>query len=307
MQPSPPRSRRKSGTPEQANHGKRRKKSATVAQNQGKTTGRWTEEEHARFEEGKNCKYSLAAIALYHKDWKKVTAHVGTRISAQVRSHAQKVLSDYSTGNRKTVRKDSPDSDNSNQVSNSQGELTNELPPAEHLSERAPETRTAVITSDTASQQSEKLLGKRTFPRAIELARYAFESDQKRRKLTPSRGLSKYDHRAITQHYSPHSNMESSEISNSSLRPPSDTSHESVPVPLKLRCQSSIDTFQRGSFYPGLAGGKQQILRPVAVSALESQYRVRESNERTLRRLVKRRLQIRETLYSTSFDQAGSL
>ena len=35
-------------------------------------------------------------IELYKKNWKKVTAHVGTRISAQVRSHAQKVLKDYS-------------------------------------------------------------------------------------------------------------------------------------------------------------------------------------------------------------------
>jgi len=33
---------------------------------------------------------------LFDKDWKKVTAYVKTRISAQVRSHAQKVLKDYS-------------------------------------------------------------------------------------------------------------------------------------------------------------------------------------------------------------------
>ena len=38
----------------------------------------------------------MVGIALYDKDWKKVTKHVGTRISAQVRSHAQKVLKDYS-------------------------------------------------------------------------------------------------------------------------------------------------------------------------------------------------------------------
>ena len=36
------------------------------------------------------------AIRLYGKNWKKVTRYVGTRISAQVRSHAQKVLKDYS-------------------------------------------------------------------------------------------------------------------------------------------------------------------------------------------------------------------
>lgn len=33
---------------------------------------------------------------MFGKDWKKVTSHVRTRISAQVRSHAQKVLKDYS-------------------------------------------------------------------------------------------------------------------------------------------------------------------------------------------------------------------
>ena len=37
---------------------------------------------------------------MFGKDWKKVTAHVRTRISAQVRSHAQKVLKDYSPGDR---------------------------------------------------------------------------------------------------------------------------------------------------------------------------------------------------------------
>lgn len=37
---------------------------------------------------------------MFGKDWKKVTAHVRTRISAQVRSHAQKVLKDYSPGSR---------------------------------------------------------------------------------------------------------------------------------------------------------------------------------------------------------------
>ena len=38
----------------------------------------------------------VLAIKIYGKDWKKVTQYVGTRISAQVRSHAQKVLKDYS-------------------------------------------------------------------------------------------------------------------------------------------------------------------------------------------------------------------
>lgn len=41
---------------------------------------------------------------LHKKDWKKVTAHVATRISAQVRSHAQKVLPDYSSSTSRTKR-----------------------------------------------------------------------------------------------------------------------------------------------------------------------------------------------------------
>lgn len=47
-------------------------------------TGRWTEEEHNLF---------MKAIKIYGKDWKKVQQFVGTRTSAQSRSHAQKVLS----------------------------------------------------------------------------------------------------------------------------------------------------------------------------------------------------------------------
>ena len=41
-----------------------------------------------------------------------MTAHVGTRISAQVRSHAQKVLSDYSGGNKRSKSKENDESEN---------------------------------------------------------------------------------------------------------------------------------------------------------------------------------------------------
>ena len=43
--------------------------------------GRWTDEEHEKF---------LQALQIYGKNWNKVHRHVGTRTSAQTRSHAQK-------------------------------------------------------------------------------------------------------------------------------------------------------------------------------------------------------------------------
>lgn len=43
--------------------------------------GRWTNQEHQAF---------LEALKLFGKNWSKVHKHIGTRTSAQTRSHAQK-------------------------------------------------------------------------------------------------------------------------------------------------------------------------------------------------------------------------
>lgn len=53
----------------------------SVNNNNNGTSGRWTDEEHTIF---------LSGLAVYGREWKKVAAHIPTRTSAQVRSHAQK-------------------------------------------------------------------------------------------------------------------------------------------------------------------------------------------------------------------------
>jgi SHAQKYF class myb-like DNA-binding protein len=45
------------------------------------SNGRWTDEEHDHF---------IDALRLFGKNWNKVHRYVGTRTSAQTRSHAQK-------------------------------------------------------------------------------------------------------------------------------------------------------------------------------------------------------------------------
>jgi hypothetical protein len=64
----------------------------------------------------------LIGVKLYKKNWKKVTAHVGTRISAQVRSHAQKVLKDYSPNYKPSDDEDQSD-DSDDEFSSNIGEL----------------------------------------------------------------------------------------------------------------------------------------------------------------------------------------
>ena len=62
-------------------------------------TGRWSKEEHQKFEEGKffgnpstfdHLLENIVGLKLFGKDWQKMKAHMKTRSSGQIRSHAQK-------------------------------------------------------------------------------------------------------------------------------------------------------------------------------------------------------------------------
>ena len=107
------------------------------------------------------------------------------------------------------------------------------------------------------------------------------------------------------------SHLESSDINDSSLRPPSDTSQETEIPPLRLKSQISIDTLQRPLMQHcqqlGVlpSRGTQQILRPVAVSALEQQKRMLQESEHELNLLIQRRMAITDALYNSSFEAQG--
>jgi len=60
---------------------KKKKRGGSVMKKEGATAGRWTPPEHAAF---------LQGLALYGREWKRVSADIPTRSASQVRSHAQK-------------------------------------------------------------------------------------------------------------------------------------------------------------------------------------------------------------------------
>ena len=53
------------------------------------STGRWTAEEHEEF---------IKCLAIYGREWKKVSERITTRTAAQIRSHAQKYFQKIEAG-----------------------------------------------------------------------------------------------------------------------------------------------------------------------------------------------------------------
>jgi SHAQKYF class myb-like DNA-binding protein len=80
--------------------------------------GRWTDEEHEKF---------LDALKIYGKNWNKVHRHVGTRTSAQTRSHAQKYFNKLmkkgsKEGNHEFMKKEDSSHSGSNKGQNFKSE-----------------------------------------------------------------------------------------------------------------------------------------------------------------------------------------
>ncbi|KAH8069469.1 hypothetical protein JL721_5771 [Aureococcus anophagefferens] len=60
------------------------------------STGRWTAEEHEEF---------IKCLAIYGREWKKVSERITTRTAAQIRSHAQKYFKKIQSGARASRRR----------------------------------------------------------------------------------------------------------------------------------------------------------------------------------------------------------
>lgn len=80
------------------------------SEDQSRSSGRWSQEEHHRFIEG---------LTQYGKNWKKVEDFIGTRSGAQIRSHAQKFFIRLTKEFKKRIDRDNNPNKGNRQRSNS--------------------------------------------------------------------------------------------------------------------------------------------------------------------------------------------
>lgn len=114
-------------------------KKETKASRLGKSTGRWTQQEHVLFIEG---------LKIFGKNWKKVESYIGTRTGTQIRSHAQKFF------NR--IKKEHQTDDPSKYVIDNMGDDDVKRIVLEHLGEDPPSDTPEVLFSITKEKTNKR-------------------------------------------------------------------------------------------------------------------------------------------------------
>jgi len=144
-------------------------KKETKASRLGKSTGRWTQQEHVLFIEG---------LKIYGKNWKKVESYIGTRTGTQIRSHAQKFFNRIKKEHKtedpsKYVIDNMGDDDVRRIILEHLGDDANNTPEEKDSSSDTPEVLFS-ITKDK-SNKKKKIEGDDT-PRSIGASGSAFKS-----------------------------------------------------------------------------------------------------------------------------------
>lgn len=135
-------------------------KKETKASRLGKSTGRWTHQEHVLFIEG---------LKIFGKNWKKVESYIGTRTGTQIRSHAQKFF------NR--IKKEHQTDDPSKYVIDNMGDDDVKRIILEHLGEESSSDTPEVLFSITKEKSNKRKREEVSdTPRSLASPKSAFKS-----------------------------------------------------------------------------------------------------------------------------------